>query len=49
MVSRYFEIEKIEPHFFPKRFIFREKRIPDFWLRFLDHHFGTMLYFSLVK
>lgn len=47
LLEPYFKIEKIETHYFPKRFILGEKKLPGFLFRFLDQYLGTMIFFSL--
>jgi len=44
-----FFIYKAEVHYFPKRFFPYLERIPDFFHRFLDGAFGTLIYFELEK
>jgi ubiquinone/menaquinone biosynthesis C-methylase UbiE len=44
-----FKVEGIEIHFFPKRFLPASSFIPAWVHRFLDSHFGTMVYFRLNK
>lgn len=49
LITQYFEIERVETHFFPQRFVFGKRKFLSPLAKFLDCRFGTMLYFSLVK
>ena len=43
------QIDGFEIHFFPKRFIPRAEKWPNFLHRMLDRYAGTMVYFRLTK
>lgn len=44
-----FVIDKVNIHFFPKRFILFNNLMPKFLHYLLDRYFGTMIYFDLHK